>query len=68
MARTDMAIKHFCDTCPKEIVLPDKDKFVLSIQDKQEKNVMIPKELCVFCKEKVVAYLQTLKNEEVKNG
>lgn len=54
--------KYFCDVCGKETMFEDLHKLsVNKVVD--DKPSMQPKEMCVFCKEKLISLLS-----EVSNG
>ncbi|MEN6414383.1 MAG: hypothetical protein ABFC84_16720 [Veillonellales bacterium] len=55
-----MSTRYFCDLCPRETT-PGKDMFVISFVDSNGKPVKLPYDVCAFCKEKIIAYIEGLK-------
>lgn len=50
-------IEEHCDLCGE--VTDSRDMRLLSITDREEKPVVVAKDICVFCKDKLVGLLKT---------
>jgi len=58
-----MAIIYKCDICGKDA--DRKDLHILRIEEEKCVPVIMPKEICVFCQEVIIGFLNKMERERI---